>query len=524
MTNLNSLFLSIAAFFLSLSTDHIETTPTNNCEELVTGMWQLQSNVPTLENLSSVYFPNVNEGWAVGGEGTILNTTDGGITWTSQTSGTEAFLHSVAFIDNQVGYAVGFPNSNGVENLLHTTNGGTTWSNSSPSAFTNYYAVDIIDFGNGAIVGSNNFPSEGVTVQLLGTTNFNYRTPVPMGVNTELRGVDFVDTGGGSATGYAVGDGGVIIKTTSGGMIWSSVPSLTTDLLGVSFVDENIGWAVGSGGTIFHTVDGANNWVSQTSGTRFALNDVHFVDENNGWAVGNGGVLLRTVDGGSTWNFEDIGITKNLNGIYFTDIDNGWVVGRDGTVLKYSNTIVPVEYLFFDGQIKDEKVILSWASASEINNEGFEVQRSSDGNKFSKVGWVQGNGNSTERHTYTFTDNAAKPNTTYYYRLKQMDMDGTEAYSEIRSISLIDKSRFNISEAFPNPTSHDTNFEVNMPEAGAIELSVFDLKGRVIKSQTTHLAKGTSSIRLQTTDSPSGQYYVKLQAARAVEYRKLLVQ
>ena len=217
-------------------------------------------------------------------------------------------------------------------------------------------------------------------------------------------------------------------------------------------------------------------------------------------------------------------VSVNSDGARIIIHERGYDVAGNNTATTGDCASLPVEMLYFNTKASGKDVLLEWATASEINNEGFEVQRSSDGNKFSKVGWVQGNGNSTERHTYTFTDNAAKPNTTYYYRLKQMDMDGTEAYSEIRSISLIDKSRFNISEAFPNPTSHDTNFEVNMPEAGAIELSVFDLKGRVIKSQTTHLAKGTSSIRLQTTDSPSGQYYVKLQAARAVEYRKLLVQ
>jgi hypothetical protein len=205
-------------------------------------------------------------------------------------------------------------------------------------------------------------------------------------------------------------------------------------------------------------------------------------------------------------------------------LERGYEVDGDNSAITGQCTTLPVEMLYFNTKAKGKEVVLEWATASELNNKGFEVQRSTDGYKFSKIGWVNGNGTSIEQHTYTFTDNAAKPNTDYYYRLKQMDTDGTYEYSDIRTISLVDKTQFSISEPFPNPTDNGTSFQLNMPQDGEVVLSVFDLKGSVLKTQTNAFAQGTSIVHLSTTDLPSGQYYVKLQTGTDVTYRKLMVQ
>ncbi len=84
---------------------------------------------------------------------------------------------------------------------------------------------------------------------------------------------------------------------------WSAQTSGTTsDLVGVSFVDQSHGWAVGHGGTILATTDGGATWSAQTSGTTQLLWGVSFVDQSHGWAVGLGDTILATTDGGATWS------------------------------------------------------------------------------------------------------------------------------------------------------------------------------------------------------------------------------
>ncbi len=268
--------------------------------------------------------------------------------------------------------------------------------------------------------------------------------------------------------------------------------------------------AVGTSQTLYYRRDGTNPIITNFtpgSGSGFlAIRKGDAMTGIPGWiqlevvSFGNNGANIKILERG-----------------YEADGNNSAVTGDCATVL-------PVEMLYFNTKAKGKEVVLEWATASELNNEGFEVQRSTDGYKFSKIGWVKGNGTSLEQHTYAFTDNAAKPNTDYYYRLKQMDTDGTYEYSDIRTISIVDKTQFSISEPFPNPTDNGTSFQLNMPQDGEVVLSVFDLKGSVLKTQTNAFAQGTSIVHLSTTDLPSGQYYVKLQTGSDVTYRKLMVQ
>ena len=119
---------------------------------------------------------------------------------------------------------------------------------------------------------------------------------------------------------------------------WVAQSSGTTQtLMSVTFVDAGNGWAVGGGGTIRHTTSGGATWTRQASGTTQVLNGVAFVDETNGWAVGGGGVILHTVNGGARWTAQASGTTQTLYAVAFADADTGWAVGARGTVLRTTN-------------------------------------------------------------------------------------------------------------------------------------------------------------------------------------------
>ena len=145
--------------------------------------------------------------------------------------------------------------------------------------------------------------------------------PQTSGTVLNLRAVSFTD----SDSGTAVGEGGVILRTTDGGSTWVPQSSGTAEtLFGVSFSDSNTGTAVG--GTfgkseIFRTTDGGEHWIPQANpGTEF-LFDVSFTDTNNGTAVGDQGTILRTTDGGNSWVPQTSGTTKTLYGVSFTDAE-----------------------------------------------------------------------------------------------------------------------------------------------------------------------------------------------------------
>src|SRR5439155_4138734 len=99
---------------------------------------------------------------------------------------------------------------------------------------------------------------------------------------------------------------------------------------------------------------------------------------------------------------------------------------------------LPVELVSFTGEAHEDFNLLSWITASEINNMGFEIQRSEDAVTFMKCGFVGGKGNSTSTVDYTFRDNNVDEGVTYY-RLKQVDFDGKENYSGV--IALSNKSK-----------------------------------------------------------------------------------
>jgi photosystem II stability/assembly factor-like uncharacterized protein len=109
-----------------------------------------------------------------------------------------------------------------------------------------------------------------------------------------------------------------------------------------SFVDNRSGWAVGSGGTIYRTTNGGRTWQEQTSGVDSDFFDVKFLDAMEGWAAGAEGTIVHTNDGGTTWTTERSSTEHPLERIFFTDRTHGWAVGFGGTVVAYTRADVPL--------------------------------------------------------------------------------------------------------------------------------------------------------------------------------------
>ncbi|HSV81104.1 MAG TPA: DUF6519 domain-containing protein, partial [Ramlibacter sp.] len=147
-----------------------------------------------------------------------------------------------------------------------------------------------------------------------------------------LRGVAVFD----AQRDWAVGDGGLVLRTVDGGANWTQHASGVDRLHAVAFASTTDGLAVGPGGAIVRSTDGGAAWSRVDSGSSATLRAVSLAGAQ-AWAVGDGGTVLRSGDGGATWTTATNGSTARLRAVRFRDANNGWIAGDGGTLLVTTN-------------------------------------------------------------------------------------------------------------------------------------------------------------------------------------------
>ncbi|MBT5605246.1 MAG: SUMF1/EgtB/PvdO family nonheme iron enzyme [Lentisphaerae bacterium] len=331
--------------------------------------WLWQNPVPQGNGLNDVFFVGADLGWAVGAFGTILHTSDGGVHWAAQTTGTTSDLRRIQFIDASRGWAVGY------REVLRTSDGGATWTQQESTFTFSLYGVFFLDadrgwavggtWGNGGIMHTTDGgvtwteQAAAVSERLYGVcfadANHGWAvggeydvglifhtadggatwTEQPCGLDHKLDNVWFADADRGWATGSSGGNHGTILRTVDGGATWSA--KSTGRIYGLHFVDASNGWAVG-GPNAYCTTNGGTTWTNHTPGASYWLSSVFFTDPNRGWAVGYNGTIVHTTDGGSTWTDQFSAATYGLlYDVCFADAHNGWAVSQDGSIVNTSD-------------------------------------------------------------------------------------------------------------------------------------------------------------------------------------------
>jgi photosystem II stability/assembly factor-like uncharacterized protein len=293
--------------------------------------------------LHAVHFIDQNRGWVAGSNGTLLNTNDGGRTWTRFRPPTQDNLRDVYFANAQSGWLLCErdlfklrTNDEPRTYLLRSDDGGLSW-----------VRVTLPGFDVSARLVRALFSDEdhgwafGESGALFATRDggANWARQILPTKHLVLGGTFADDTHG-----WLVGAGATALQTADGGVTWHS--GIVRDGAGVrftatSFVGKRLGWAVGTGGRIFATTDAGRTWTEQRSGVSVNLIDVKFVDAAEGWAAGAQGILLHTTDGGGHWTVSSAGTSHALERLFFVDHTHGWAVGFGGTIINYTPNASP---------------------------------------------------------------------------------------------------------------------------------------------------------------------------------------
>jgi hypothetical protein len=212
--------------------------------------------------------------------------------------------------------------------------------------------------------------------------------------------------------------------------------------------------------------------------------------------------------------------------------------------MKITN-ITPIELSSFSAENVDGEVVLKWQTATETNNQGFEIQRLQDSKiekleGWGRVGFVEGKGTTTEMQSYSLTD---KPEPgSYKYRLKQIDYDGTFAYSTEIEAEVNAPSVFSLGQNYPNPFNPTTKIKYQIPlgfaaspfskggnEGGFVTLKVYDILGNEVATLVNEeQAPGTYEVEFSVAqvsrpEITSGVYFYQLKAGNFIETKKMLL-
>ena len=422
--------------------------------------------------------------------------------------------------------------------FVETTDGGQSWHPKGSFDDSVYYLIGMyfVDQQNGYVIASSEGASSNAILETTdGGNTWNYALPFQYGIS--IKNIRFFQQ-----IGYLIYEDSVlgavfISRTTDGGITWE--PPQSVDLLSatkVSYLNEQ---------TIL--ISGVNNqfegsvYISTDTGFTWqefhVYDDLHYVAGID--ALPNTGVIMDygvyqptgsaipfvdiSLNEGAIWNYSQLSQYQDYLPLYSKMVDEArwYITGtmntQFGFVLFTDNSGgVPVELISFTADFADGKVELNWTTATELNNSGFEIERKSDKTEWIRIGFKKGKGTTTEIQNYRFTDDlfGVEPGK-LYYRLKQIDYNGTYEYSDVVEIMSLPIS-FHLFQNYPNPFNPTTKIKFTIPqsvtlsevEGSLVTLKVYDVATLVNEEKPA----GSYEVELNAKSLPSGIYFYQLRA------------
>jgi hypothetical protein len=174
---------------------------------------------------------------------------------------------------------------------------------------------------------------------------------------------------------------------------------------------------------------------------------------------------------------------------------------------------LPVQLVSFTGNQVGNNVSLKWNTATELNNLGFNIERSADKLNWNTITFIPGSGNSNSIKQYSYLDKSLSGGGKYYYRLKQTDVNGEYKYSDIIELIYTHPNTFNLEQNYPNPFNPDTKIKYSLPFESSIKVTIYNSLGETVKTLLDKVeSAGSHEIRFNASELSSGIYIYTLQA------------
>jgi hypothetical protein len=185
---------------------------------------------------------------------------------------------------------------------------------------------------------------------------------------------------------------------------------------------------------------------------------------------------------------------------------------------------LPVELTSFSASVVGNSIVLSWTTATETNNLGFEVEKAANNKVWKTIGFIEGYGTSSESKNYSFTDSEVGELVNYFYRLKQVDFNGAYSYSDEIEVIAEMPTKYNLAQNYPNPFNPTTNISFTLPEASNVKLKVFNTLGEEVANLTNRLFEaGFHNVNFDASNFMSGVYYYRIEANNFIQVRKMML-
>ncbi|HEY6502635.1 MAG TPA: T9SS type A sorting domain-containing protein, partial [Chitinophagaceae bacterium] len=235
--------------------------------------------------------------------------------------------------------------------------------------------------------------------------------------------------------------------------------------------------------------------------------------------------ILKVTDGtnlGGLLNFSNAEVItpvfsdQSANGYYAY---TGNFTGFSQFMLVSPTTILPVELISFEAKAVRKSIVLNWSTSQELNNKGFAIERSSDATNFEKIGWVDGKITTNVRTDYNYTDIYVQPGVTYYYRLRQTDLDLREKLSMVRQ-ARIDRGGVTLT-VNPNPATDQLNLFISGATVPA-DVSLVNMQGQLIR-KWSQVNASSLPYKLNISGVASGLYILRVQLPDELLVEKILV-
>ncbi len=458
----------------------------------------------------------------------IYRSTDGANTWQQVNNGLSTnpakHIYEIIFYDGNLYAAT-------EDGIYKSTNSGDEWVRKSngitigPGA-TEEFCVSIFEYQGTLITGAyNGIYRSTDNAENWTITNISGQAVIAKNI-TLHNGILF-------AARETINNPGAF-KSTNGGFTWQEINSSQFGNAITFYSEPGKLWNGAIFGVFLSTDDGLT-WEERNNGLSADPYSSSFIRINGELITSlkfGGSGIYRSSNDGINWEDFSEGLSF-INSIDKMIVFNGKLIAATSDGLWQRDVSeVPVELTSFSASVSCNDVNLSWSTATETNNEGFEIERGEKlevrSQKWETIGFVEGKGTTASPEFYSFVDKNVASGS-YEYRLKQIDYDGTFTYSGIVEVDVTAPREFSLDQNYPNPFNPSTKINYRIPFESFVTLKVYNILGSEVaalvneKQIAGNYEVEFNSLSGKVRNLPSGIYYYQLQVRNFIKTKKMIL-